>query len=760
MEEKMTYGARQGPMTFLRKRIAKVISKDLRIYPVPGSDLLRYHHTESLPDSIQMAATPKEADVLLVMGDLSEPMAEQVAFAYAQMARPRVLVLAGPYRIEPLPPPDVHAELKPDFLPGLISEIRECLNNFAWREDTKPFEPEQLTSKIKEAEQDQGHMHHHHGHGGDGGQDHSTHQHGPGDHGVHDHNHGHDHSGHQHGDHDAQEHNHEHHNHEGHEGHDHSAHKHGESNHPHDHHKEHDHDEHCHDDSHQQAGGRSAHESEADHSHGHDHPHDHGGHEGNDHNHGHDHTGHQHDHAGHNHSHAHGGHDHGGHGSGFMSMIAMTKDLPRSPDGLPMEWSDVQFGPFHPGLPGGLRLAMKLDGDSVAEAKAESDFPPLNLPASVRNNPLLLPDFLEKMNPMTAVSHRLLAQKALENYSGNTAGARLTTVEAAALEKERIVSHLNWLADFALLLGSNWMSNQAIRHFYKFRNNTGDDEALLKFTDRIKNMPYLKIKLSAAGSPVEHDKDHRHHHNHGGHDHNHGHDHSEHKHEGHDHTGHKHDHDSHGGHDHHTGHHHGDNEHHHEEHQHGKSHQSRSGHSAHEPESGDHEHHGGHESHDHSGERVSEPQNLKLEDFSGPVTRAAGFSKDLRTEEAVYQEFGWRPVTTDGNNAWSRLLVRLGEIEQSLRFIAHAETVTGEEASPDVSIPATGMGNGSASIESARGELILKFHIHEGKLAHLKLASSSAAMAALVNPMTKQMELADALIAVSSLDILPQELNY
>ncbi|MDZ7660515.1 hypothetical protein [Fodinibius sp.] len=372
-------------------------------------------------------------------------------------------------------------------------------------------------------------------------------------------------------------------------------------------------------------------------------------------------------------------------------------------------------------------------------------------------------------------------------------------MEAAALEKERIVSHLSWLADFALLLGSNWMRDQAIRHFYKFRNNTGDEKALLKFTDRIKNIPYLKIKLSAAGSPVEHDEEHRHHHNHGGHvghdhsehqhghgdhrghDHNHGHDHSEHKHEnhsshghnygdhdheeyenheGHDHTGHKHDHDSHGGHDHHAGHDHGDNEHHHEEHQHGKSHQSRSGHSAHEPESGDHEHHGGHESHDHSGERVSEPQNLKLEDFSGPVTRAAGFSKDLRTEEAVYREGGWKPVTTDGNNAWSRLLVRLGEIEQSLRFIAHAETVTGEEASPDVSIPATGMGNGSASIESPRGELILKFHIHEGKLAHLKLASSSAAMAALVNPMTKQMELADALTAVSSMDILPQELNY
>jgi len=45
----------------------------------------------------------------------------------------------------------------------------------------------------------------------------------------------------------------------------------------------------------------------------------------------------------------HGSMDHSGmdHGDmAFMSMVDVTKDLPRSSDGLPMEWIDAPFGPF------------------------------------------------------------------------------------------------------------------------------------------------------------------------------------------------------------------------------------------------------------------------------------------------------------------------------------------------------------------------------------------------------------------------------
>ena len=63
----------------------------------------------------------------------------------------------------------------------------------------------------------------------------------------------------------------------------------------------------------------------------------------------------------------HGTVDHAMHGEGgFMSMVAMTADLPRSADGLPMEWFEAPFGPLFPGLPAGLDVTFTLDGDGVA----------------------------------------------------------------------------------------------------------------------------------------------------------------------------------------------------------------------------------------------------------------------------------------------------------------------------------------------------------------------------------------------------------
>ena len=676
METTMRYGARKGTMNFWRRWLAKAASRELAIFPVPGADLLRIYQSEPLHGEARLADSPKEANVLLVIGDVSTELAERAATVYAQMPRPRVLVIAGPEHLDPLPHPDVHVPLEKDFLETALSAARECLSSYSWTEDAEPYRPEKLAKEIEAAAQQQGHMHHHHhGHGGHG------HDHGDGGHGH------------------------------SHEGHDHS---------------------------------------------------------------GHDHSGH----GGHGHDHGHGGHDHG---PGFMSMIAMTKDLPRSPDGLPMEWSDVQFGPFHPGLPGGLSLSMKLDGDTVVKAEAGQGLLGHNLPASVLNNPASLPEYLAAAHPMAPVTYRLLAQKALVNFSGKTPDSTLTLSEAVMLEKERITSHLNWMAVFATALGSDWMRDQAIKHYHRFQNGAGDASRLSEFIGRIKKMPYLKLKLSAAGKHrVEmegHNLGHEHEgHDNSGHGHNHG-DHAgdEHHHAGHSHEEHKgHEHHEHGGHDHsqHSGHDHSDHEHSghagHEGHGHeGHSHHhgSHSGHEGHD-EHHHHEHggHAGHESHDDhchgSGGGKDQDSGQLPEDMTGPAARAAGIEKDHRLEEPVYQQAGWTPVTAAGNNAWSRLMVRLDEMEQSLQFIARAGNDSGGASSQKIDIPSTGMGNGIAHIESPRGTVTLKFHIHEGKLAHMQLNTPSEALAGIIQHVTEQYELADALTAVASLDISPWEIHH
>lgn len=855
METTMRYGARKGKMNFFRRWMAKSASRELCLFPVPGPDILRIYQSGPLNGEAQLTANPREANVLLIIGDMNPDMAEQAAIVYAQMPRPRVLVLAGPKHLDPLPHPDVHVALEKDFLQTALPAVRECLSSLAWIDEPEPYQPEALVNEIEEAGKQQGHMHHHHHHGhgdhGHGDHDHSQHSghghsheghdhsaHSHADHGEHE---GHDPSAHQHG--NAEEgHNHDHGNHDhghlsGHkkEGHDHSAHTHSaheghdhshedHKNHGHSHSGEaeageskgchrasdkpgHDHGTHDHDhpqhtkhqlEGHSHSHGQQSGEKKDSHS-GHDHGahhHDHGheqeghelsGHQHGEHSHGHEghsheehdhsqHEEHGHEHGGHDHGHNHGGHDHGhgghDHGSGFMSMIAMTKDLPRSTDGLPMEWSDVQFGPFHPGMPGGLRLSMKLDGDTVAEAEADQELPSRNLLASIPEDPAALPEYLEAINPMAPVTYRLLAQKALLNFSDEAGNSALTLFEAVLLEKERITSHLNWLAVFATALGSGWMRDQAIKHYHRFQNGIGNMEQLSGFIRRIKKMPYLKLKLSAAvhnpGGTEKHSeeaagthKDHHHEHNadsHSGHCHEESGEQKPHDHGGHE--GHEHDHGAHGHgeeHDHHEGHGHS-----HEGHQHGE----------HDHHSHEMHQHTGHETHDHHEhvhhDHASKDEKNKVtgavpgqlpDDITGPVARAAGIEKDHRLEEAVYQQAGWTPVTAAGNNAWSRLMVRLDEIEQSLRFIEKAGNDSGKESSRKINIPSVGMGNGIAHIESPRGIVTLKFHIHEGKLAHMHLTTPSVALAGLVKPVTEQQELADALIAVNSLDISPWEIN-
>lgn len=155
----------------------------------------------------------------------------------------------------------------------------------------------------------------------------------------------------------------------------------------------------------------------------------------------------------------HGGMDHGD--GGFMSMIAMTKDLPRSPDGLPMEWVQTPFGPLFNGLPAGLAPTLTLDGDVVAGV----DLAPV---ATRRSNLETLegpigsfPDRLSALDPLGPVAYRLLAERALEAVAGDAAADDIAPARVGALERERAASHLGWLAAFGELLGLAWLSARA-----------------------------------------------------------------------------------------------------------------------------------------------------------------------------------------------------------------------------------------------------------------------------------------------------------
>jgi Ni,Fe-hydrogenase III large subunit len=215
------------------------------------------------------------------------------------------------------------------------------------------------------------------------------------------------------------------------------------------------------------------------------------------------------DHAGHDHGHA--GHD--AHGGGaaidgievhFMSMVDMTRDMPASRDGLKMEWIEAPFGPFFPGLPGGLRLDLMLDGDTVAGAKFESAVGDGELLPESATSPEAFADHLAALSPLSPVAYRELACRALEQAAGQSVAPDIARARAAAVERERIASHLGWLAGFGAQSGFAWLEKRATAHQLKMREATVAEIAALApkiaaLLQRLQRTPLLHAKLKGIG---------------------------------------------------------------------------------------------------------------------------------------------------------------------------------------------------------------------------------------------------------------------
>lgn len=362
--------------------------------------------------------------------------------------------------------------------------------------------------------------------------------------------------------------------------------------------------------------------------------------------------------------------DHGGHdgmamdmdremdremSGGFMSMIAMTKDLPRSSDGLPMEWAEAPFGPLFPGLPGGLALMLRLDGDTVAQAKMVPGAVHRGLAATWPRPAASFPDRLASLDPLTPVAYRVLASRALEDAAAFTIEEVVARQRIGALERERAVSHLSWLADFAALLGDRWLAERAVELQFALMRATDDsrvsrvEQETAAFMRRVQRLPLLKQRLDGIGYDAS-----------------------------------------------------------------------------------------------HAAEKVG-----------GPFARAAGMAVDARCDDPVYRALGFVPVHHDGNDAWARLQVRLGELTQSMNLIRAVGTIILPN-SPAVTV---GSGAGTATVETPRGPATLHIVLRDEQVATVHLDTSSARLVTLVPQMAEGRELADALVGIASLDLSPWEMD-
>ena len=338
--------------------------------------------------------------------------------------------------------------------------------------------------------------------------------------------------------------------------------------------------------------------------------------------------------------------------SGFMSMIDVTKDLPRSSDDLQMEWIDAPFGPFFPGLPSGLQLTFTLDGDTVAGSTSHAITENIALLESAPMHAGCFVKHFLSLDPLTPVASQLLICKAMENIADIQIETSIAKARIGALERERIASHLSWLVLFAQQTGFAWLARSAgllqlkvlaadITEIAKLK------PALEKLIKHIRNTPLLKPRTSGIARLLASDA------------------------------------------------------------------------------------------------------------LCGVVARSIGVNNDVRSSDEIYLSLGFKTINRHEGDAWARLQIRLDEIKQSIELIEAAGAINLAEMIKLDELS----GKGQSSIETPRGKATLQLSMDKGFVSSAHLEAPSNHHLSLLDALTDQQELGDALIAVGSLDLSPWEIH-
>ncbi len=159
------------------------------------------------------------------------------------------------------------------------------------------------------------------------------------------------------------------------------------------------------------------------------------------------------------------------------------------------------------------------------------------------------------------------------------------------------------------------------------------------------------------------------------------------------------------------------------------------------------------------------PETARRYGASGPVIRGSGVSYDTRRAEpySVYPELDFHVPTEQGCDAMARYLVRMAELEQSIRLVEQALSMLPEGPHFDplaprmVSLP---KGEASYAVESARGKVVVRVRGDGTQTPYrVKLRSPSFSNLSLFSELSRGTLLADAVSILGSLDLVIPEID-
>jgi formate hydrogenlyase subunit 5 len=123
------------------------------------------------------------------------------------------------------------------------------------------------------------------------------------------------------------------------------------------------------------------------------------------------------------------------------------------------------------------------------------------------------------------------------------------------------------------------------------------------------------------------------------------------------------------------------------------------------------------------------PRDL-IDDYGavGPLARGSGVSIDARHERpyGAYAQLGPRVVTERAGDAMARILVRFGEIGDSLRMVrASVDRLRTRDGELLAALPAGGAGAACGWVEAPQGELVFWVELAGGRCSRVHIASPS-----------------------------------
>jgi NADH-quinone oxidoreductase subunit C/D len=164
------------------------------------------------------------------------------------------------------------------------------------------------------------------------------------------------------------------------------------------------------------------------------------------------------------------------------------------------------------------------------------------------------------------------------------------------------------------------------------------------------------------------------------------------------------------------------------------------------------------------------PEVAKSYGATGPVARGSGVDYDLRRDDpyGYYDELDWDVVTEDGCDNYSRLLVRMQEVEESAKIIGQCvdllEDWPEDERTIQANVPRTLRPDDDAEIyravEAAKGELGIYMRSDgTDKPARFKIRSPCFSNLQTLPEMANGEYIPDVIAALGSLDIVLGEVD-